>query len=126
MDEVDNCLRQIAKVRSVAQQQEVAYVARSRLGRLVLAIARLVAKMSGGTILDRPRRLVVPTTASTQIQVLAELCNRLFDTTKTLVQPSEPLDSRWRAGWSELVNDLDEIEKKLNAIKTEILPTKVN
>lgn len=117
MKEVDNCLRQIAKVRSVAREEEVAYVARSRLGRLVLAVARLVGRISGGPILDRPRRLTVPKDASAEVRTLVNLCNQLNDTAKTLVQPSEPLDERWKAGWSELMADLDKIEQHLRAME---------
>ena len=123
MKEVDNCLRQIAKVRSVARQEEVAYVARSRLGRLVLAIARLVGKISGGAVVDRPRRLTAARDASDEVRTLVKLCNRLVDTTKTLVQPSEPLDQRWQAGWSELMADLDIIEQHLQVMKARMLTT---
>lgn len=123
MKEVDNCLRQIAKVRSVAREEEVAYVARSRLGRLVLAVARLVGRISGGPILDRPHRLMVPKDASDEVRTLVKLCNRLNDTTKTLVQPSEPLDKRWQAGWSELMADLDIIEQHLQVMKARMLTT---
>lgn len=123
MNEIDDCLRQIGKVRSVARQEEVAYVARSRLGRLVLSIARLVGRISGGPILDRPGRLVVPMDASAEVRALAKLCNRLIDTTKTLTQPSESLDNRWQAGWAELMADLDIIEQHLHEIKFGILTT---
>ena len=123
MKEVDNCLRQIAKVRSVAREEEVAYVARSRLGRLVLAVARLVGRISGGPIPDRPHRLRVPKDASAEVRTLVKLCNQLNDTAKTLVQPSEPLDERWKAGWSELMADLDIIEQHLQAMKARMLTT---
>ncbi len=123
MKEVDNCLRQIAKVRSVAREEEVAYVARSRLGRLVLAVARLVGRISGGPIPDRPRRLTVPKDASAKVRTLVNLCNKLNDTAKTLVQPSEPLDERWQAGWSELMADLDKIEQHLQTMEARPLTT---
>lgn len=123
MKELDNCLRQIAKVRSVAREEEVAYVARSRLGRLVLAVARLVGRISGGPIPDRPRRLTVPKDASAEVRTLVKLCNQLNDTAKTLVQPSEPLDERWKAGWSELMAELDKIEQHLQVMKARTLTT---
>ncbi len=123
MKEVDNCLRQIAKVRSVAREEEEPYVARSRLGRLVLAVARLVGRISGGPIPDRPRRLTVPKDASAEVRSLVNLCNQLNDTAKTLVQPSEPLDERWKAGWSELMADLDKIEQHLKVMKARTLTT---
>ena len=123
MTEIDNCLRQIAKVRSVAREEEVAYVARSRLGRLELSVARLVGKISRGPVLDRPRRLTFPKNASDEVRTLVKLCNRLSDTTKTLVQPSEPLDKRWQAGWSELMDNLDIIEQHLQVMKARMQTT---
>ena len=121
MKELDNCLHQIAKVRSVAQDQEVAYVARSRLGRLVLAVVQLVGRLAGGSTSDRPGRLDMPTDASDDVRTLARLSNELFETTKTLVQPSEPLDLRWQTGWSELLAQLDEIEHLVQAMKGQSL-----
>ena len=117
MKEIDNCLRQVAKVRSVAREEEVAYVARSRLGRLVLAVAQVVGRISNVRTVDRPARLPVPTNAPVDVRVLVEICNSLIDTTKTLVQPSEPLDKRWQSGWSALMADLDRIEHQLRVIK---------
>lgn len=113
MKDIDNCLKQISKVRSVARQEEPAYAAKSRLGRLVLTVARLVARASGGIALDRPGWLEVPTGASTDIKHLINLCNRISDTTRILVQPSEPLSEYWRARWSELIDDLDSMEEHL-------------
>ena len=117
MKEIDNCLRQVAKLRAVAREEEVAYVARSRLGRLVLAVAEVVGGMSNLRTVDRPARLTVPINAPVDVRVLAETCNSMIDTAKTLVQPSEPLDKRWKSGWFSLMADLDRIEHQLHAIK---------
>ena len=40
MQERDKCLHLIRKVREVAAGKEVAYVARSRIGRLIMAVRR--------------------------------------------------------------------------------------
>ena len=117
---IDNCLKQVAKVRAVAQQEEVAYVARSRIGRLVLALAQLASRIADIPIPDRLGRLWVPKDAPVDVQILVEICNRLTDTTKTLVQPSEPLDKRWQSGWSDLMTNLDRIERHLKEIRARI------
>ena len=117
MKEIDNCLRQVAKVRSVAREEEVAYVARSRLGRLVLTVAQVVGRISNEGTVDRPEKLPIPVNAPAEVRVLVEICNCLIDTTKTLVQPSEPLDGRWQSGWSALMVDLDRIEDQLLEIR---------
>lgn len=123
MKEIDSCLKQIAKVRMVAREEEVAYVARSRLGRLVLSLSRVVGKMSNGQIIDRPCRLIVPGDAPAEVQTLARLCNSLHETAKTLVQPSEPLDERWKAGWSELLADIDLVERQLELMTHQVSNT---
>ena len=120
MREIDNCLRQVAKVREVAQQTEVAYVARSRLGRLVLALAQLVSRVANVPAADRPGRLWVPEAATVEIRNLVEACNNLTETARTLVQPSEPLDERWQRGWAEVTSELDRIELHLEEIRRQI------
>jgi len=111
----ERCIRQINKVREVAAGAEVAYVARSRLSRLILSLVQLVSKECG---LEIPDRLfpVHPREGSSDFSVeLACLCNRLLEASRTLCQPSEPLDERWRSGWSALLDDLDELEMKLSS-----------
>ena len=120
MREIDSCLRQVAKVRAVAQQREVAYVARSRLGRLVLALAQVVSRAANVPALDRPGRLRVPEAASVEIRNLVRICNRLTETARTLVQPSEPLDERWQRGWSEVISELDRIELCLKELRARL------
>ena len=122
MKEIDNCLWQVAKVRAVARREEVAYVARSRLGRLVLALVRLASKISDVPILDRPTAPSVSKDTPAEVRALMEECNSLIDTTRTLVQPSEPLDERWQRGWSELMDNLDKIEQKLQIIRSQYEP----
>lgn len=122
MKEIDSCLRQVSKVRAVARQEKVAYVARSRLGRLVLALVRLASTISDIPFTDRPVRPSVPKDTPADVRSLVEICNRIIDTTSTLVQPSEPLDERWKSGWSDLMTDLDRIERQLQVIKARFGP----
>jgi hypothetical protein len=111
----DKCIRQIRKVREVAVGAKVAYVARSRISRLTLSLVQLVAKECGLKIPDRPSPISLPQGASEFSVELAHLSNRLLEASRTLCQPSEPLDERWRSGWLVLLRDLDELEVKLNS-----------
>ena len=111
----DKCIRQIHKVREVADGAEVAYVARSRINRLTLSIIQLVAKECGLKIPDRPSPICLPEGTSELLKELAHISNRLLDSSRTLCQPSEPLDERWRLGWSVLLGELDELEVTLNS-----------
>ena len=112
---IDKCIRHIHKVREVADGVEVAYVARSRISRLTLTLIQLVAKNCGLKMPDCPCPICLPEDASELSKELAHICNRLFDASRTLCQPSEPLDERWRSGWSMLLSDLNKLEMKLNS-----------
>ena len=112
---IDKCIRHIHKVLEVADGAEVAYVARSRISRLTLTLIQMVAKECSLKMPDRPSPIYLPQNASELSKELAHICNRLFDASRTLCQPSEPLDERWRSGWSMLLSDLNELEMKLNS-----------
>jgi len=112
---IDKCIRHIHKVQQVADGAEVAYVARSRISRLTLTLIQLVARDCGLKMPDRPSSICLPEHASELSKELAHICNRLFDASRTLCQPSEPLDERWRSGWSMLLSDLNKLEMKLNS-----------
>lgn len=109
----EHCLREIAKIRDVAQGVDAAYVARSRIGRLTLALTRIVAKKAGMSIPDRPGPIVVPNEAPHTVRELANICNALLETSRVLCQPSEPLENRWREGWSSLLDQLNALEISL-------------
>lgn len=111
----NECLHLIRKVREVAAGEEVAYVARSRIGRLVLALTKLVGKITKIDVGDRPSRIAALEEPSLDVRKLITHCNVLYDTSRILAQPSEPLDERWKKGWSRLLHSLDEIEEHLLA-----------
>ena len=54
MINIEHCLQEVAKIRDVAQGVDAAYVARSRIGRLTLALAQIVAKKARMSVPDRP------------------------------------------------------------------------
>lgn len=93
MKNVDRILRQIRKIREVAAGEALPYVGRSRIGRLVFVLNELVA--------------------DDQTDAIAKVGRRIQDVAKTVCQPSEPLDTRWRRGWSDLLLELDRLESLL-------------
>ncbi len=117
MNDVTKCLKEIEKIRGVAAGSEVAYVARSRIARLVLSVTCLVCSQLGMPEPDRPGHIVLPKCASDHDRLLATICNRLTATAKTITQPSEPLDDRWRSGWSLLSSELDALEHQLRSMQ---------
>ena len=107
---IEHCLQEIAKIRDVAQGVDVAYVARSRIGRLTLTLAQIVTQKAGMSIPDRPGPIVVSDEGSQTVRELANICNSLLEISRVLCQPSEPLDNRWREGWSALLDQLNVLE----------------
>lgn len=101
MKEIDICLRQVQKIRQVAAGEALPYVARSRIGRLIAGLNAITGQLEE----HRAKRFEYH---SNQVQSIS----------KTICQPSEPLDNRWRAGWSELLRELDELESALTSTRT--------
>ena len=89
---------------------------RSRLARLILNVNRLVCKRLGIPAPDRLCRVPVPECQEAGFGMVLETCNRLTDAVKTMAQPSEPLDQRWRAGWTVLIAELTTLERQLELV----------
>lgn len=113
MSTIPNCLVHIRKIKRVAFGEDSPYVARSRLGRLTLSLSKILADAIGISAPDRPSLLPIPDVADDKLALLINLCNKITDNAKTLSQPSEPLDKRWRDGWLTLLDDLKELEVHL-------------
>ena len=117
MPTLNSCLRMIYLARAAAQEPESAYVLRTRLKRSVLSAGQLAAAYAG---IDEP---VMPEDISHVDGVAPEcsdvlrLCLSLLSKARTLCQPSEALDSRWRSGWSDVRNDLDALERALLSLE---------
>ena len=113
MATVVRCLDEIQSVRDVAQGAEAAYVARSRVARLGLSVARLASRIVGGVPPERPSELRIPSEAGEVAGEVIGLGNRIQQVSEFVRQPSEPLDERWAAMWEELERDLDSLERVL-------------
>jgi len=117
MASIDRCTDQIASVRQVASGIDPAYVARSRIGRLVLSVVTLVAEEANLSSPNLPGPIRVPSGVSLPISELAASCNRLVEITRHLSQPSEPLDARWRRGWTQLIEELDTLKTAISRLR---------
>jgi hypothetical protein len=107
------CRARIQQVRELAADPEFAYAARTRLHRAILACTRLVAQEVGLPQPLFPARYCIPTGTPSDLQRICDITNQLLDRTKSICQPSEPLDDRWSQGWSEILSRLDDLEKCL-------------
>jgi len=116
MESIQRCFKQISKVREVTENLEVAYVARSRINRLILTLVEILANETGFRYSNRPGLINLPMKTPDQLKKIANICNRILSSTATLCQPSEPLDERWKSGWSTLLFELDELEKGLHKL----------
>src|SRR5438128_1753728 len=119
MTTIDRCITEINQVKRVAMGEEVAYVARSRIGRLLLDVASLIATQVGIELPDIPQPIWVPKDAPASSKRIAVACNKVLDVAKTITQPSEPLDERWRSGWRALLIQLDCLEVELRRLQYE-------
>ena len=111
----DECQRHLALVREAASSPEAAYLARTRLKRLILTCSRAVAREHGVPEPSMPGPFQAPPGASETEHLIAVLCSRLSESAEILCQPSEPLNTRWRSGWAEAQADLDALDRALAA-----------
>ena len=115
MNDIARCLREIDKVKEVAEGQATPYAARSRIARLTLAATRLVCTAVGMPAPDRPVVLPMPAGAGPELVRVVNVCNRLKTMAKSVAQPSEPLEQRWQTMWSALQRELDELAAALRS-----------
>lgn len=108
------CVKRIQQVRKIARDPELAYAARTRLHRAVLACTRFVAREIGLPEPLFPGRYELAGDAPDQLRRVCEIANDLLDRSRSICQPSEPLDDRWTEGWSEVLVCLDELERSLS------------
>ncbi len=117
MSAIERCIAEILAIREVSEGHAAPYVARSRIGRLVLSLAILVAEEAGLPNPDLPGAIELPEGASGWLSGLAQQCSRLADISRHIAQPSEPLDERWERGWRQLLDELHLLEESLKLAK---------
>lgn len=113
MRDLEVCLAQIGEIRAVAAGEQTAYVARSRIERLVLNVARLVCVAIGYSAPDKPGFIRLTAGVDGHTAAVVRSCNRLYEISRFISQPSEPLDERWPTTWSEMMGELDRLESAL-------------
>lgn len=118
MINIEYFLKEVTKIRNVSKGVDAAYVVRSRIGRLILTLAQIVAKEAHLSIPDRPGPIIVSDQAPQSVQELANVCNNLVEISRVLCQPSEPLDKRWKEGWTALLDQLDVLELVLRKMRS--------
>jgi hypothetical protein len=112
MSSIEQCIDEIAAVRQAAVDPKAAYVIRSRIERLLLSCARLIAERSHQLGPEQPSR-VGDTSAPRNSREIAKASDALSDVSSLICRPSESLDSRWDEGWSRIEPKLDQLEKAL-------------
>src|SRR5688572_2920236 len=92
------CLRLTAIAKASAADPETAYVLRTRLKRVIMAAAELACAHVGVQEPVMPEDIHQIRIAEPKWADIVRLCSALLLKTRTLCQPSEALDSRWKAG----------------------------
>ena len=103
MSTVTACLRDIEAVRRVATGAEEAYVARSRLSRLILRTTNLAGRATDPT--------------SEVAREIGETCQQLDAYRRSATHASEPLDERWEVMWGEILSQLDTLQRLIETYK---------
>lgn len=97
------CLFLVREARAAGEDPASAYVVRTRLERVLVAIASCV-----------PALPPEPAAGGEDVGLIAD-CSHLRAAVGSLCQPSEALDARWREGWQAvseiLVRMQDRLEK---------------
>lgn len=117
MPTLNSCLRLIADAKASAIAPDSAYVLRTRLKRSLLGASQLAAAYAGVTEPSMPEdidRLRVDDPLAGEI---LHICVSLLAKTSSMCQPSEALDSRWRAGWADVCKNLDLLEHTLLSLR---------
>ena len=125
MATIAKCLREIRAVREVANGEEVPYVARSRVARLGLSVARLTSGLAGTIPPDRPGKVSVPREVDGAIREVMQRGHAIHAISEFIRQPSEPLDSRWLAMWDELSRHLSALEQLLRGLDGSTAPVPI-
>lgn len=110
MRTVAACLRDIEKVRHVATGVEQAYLARSRLSRLVLRATSMARRAMASTPAPTPEAALGTADEDGRVKQILRVCGRLDAARRSATHASEPLDERWRTMWVEIESDLDELQ----------------
>lgn len=108
-------LTDLAELRFAADDLESAYLVRTRLRRLLLNVARDIARRENLPAPEMPGVYEVAADAPLQVRQLAALVSDIYQRSDRMCQPSESLDARWRADWGELTALLDTLEQTLSA-----------
>ncbi len=113
MPTLHSCLRLIESAKASAMEPESAYVLRTRLKRSLLGASQLAARRAGVAGPVMPEDIERIDLGSPECSEVLRVCVSLLAKTRSLCQPSEALDSRWRSGWSDVCRDLELLEHAL-------------
>lgn len=113
-----DCLQLIARAKRCAVDPESAYLMRSRLLRAVLAVGHLVARREGLSNPITPEAIESLRVESAPEAAAVAAASHVLALSRQLCQPSEALDARWKAGWSELQPALVALEERLVSLES--------
>ena len=117
MPTLPECLSLIESVKKSAADPESAYVIRTRLKRALLGAAHMAAEREGIRVPLMPEDINRLSATSKESAEILRLCVSLLVKTRSLCQPSEALDSRWKSGWEAMRGDLESLERALTSAR---------
>lgn len=112
-----DCLELIAKTLLSAPDPESAYVLRARLHRSLLMVGRFIANDLSQPLPLMPDDLERLGVQDDDASRIVTMCNEVLAQSKSLCQPSESLEVRWKSGWNQVVVNLMLLEIALKRYK---------
>lgn len=113
MPDLNDCLRLIAITKGSVEDIDSAYASRARLKRSVLSVGQLAAARVGVSEPLMPEDITRMQSEDPIASEILQICTSVLSKSRSLFQPSESLDSRWRTGWNAVCEDLELLEQVL-------------
>jgi hypothetical protein len=110
---LDHCLNQISLIEDAMASPDSAYLFRTRLNRLTLSCARMVARDHGLEEPVLPGRFEAAPSMPPNHRRIADCITKLFTLGELLGQPSEPFGNRWVGHRDDLAVCLLELRRLL-------------
>lgn len=111
-----DCLELIGQTRSASSDPDSAYILRARLKRSILAVGQYVASVLNLPMPTLPEDVLDLEASDPAAAALLRRCTTVLGQARTLCQPSESLDDRWRTGWKTLELELIRLESDIRSL----------
>jgi hypothetical protein len=112
--QLQRCLVRLDEVVAAGADPVSAYVARTRLQRMLVAVSKVIQQKVASVDHER-RPSVLEGTANRYFRVQT-LIDEIVVESRHLARRSESLDARWRDGWGQLQDKIEDLRAELSTL----------